>query len=238
MSACHSIRLHSPLKTVLGKIRDWHQANCTPYKIHTMATHHGGTSHPLDRGLDILTEDPQHADIDSKSTHCSDATVALGGPEGVGHPEYPVCNNQNRLSALTREINDLYQRVAAGEELPAETLDHIQCELQNLLIAIHQPHPPAPAEPLKEVTQHYTDTLCTTLKQSDLTNSLLKDIPVFNEHNSTKLEDWLTDIEMSADLTSESRARLAKVKSRGLMCTLVTEAITLNKSWDDIKDLL
>ena len=46
------------------------------------------------------------------------------------------------------------------------------------------------------------------------------------------------DIEMAADLTSESRARLAKVKLRGLMCTLVTEAITSNKSWDEIKDLL
>ena len=69
-------------------------------------------------------------------------------------------------------------------------------------------------------------------------NSLLQDIAVFNEHDSTKLEDWLMDIEMAADLTSESRARLARGKSRGLMCTLVAEAITLNKSWDDIKDLL
>ena len=82
------------------------------------------------------------------------------------------------------------------------------------------------------------DTLCTRQKQSNLTNSLLQDIPVFNEHDSTKLEDWLTDIEMAADLTSESRARLAKAKSQGLMYTLVTEAITSNKSWDDIKDLL
>ena len=45
-----------------------------------------------------------------------------------------------------------------------------QCELQNLSIAIHQPHPPAPAEPLREVTPHYTDTLCTIQKQSNLTN--------------------------------------------------------------------
>ena len=60
----------------------------------------------------------------------------------------------------------------------------------------------------------------------------------FNEHNSTKLKDWLVDIEMAADLTSKSRARLTKVKSRGLTYTLVTEAITPNKSWDKIKDLL
>ena len=46
------------------------------------------------------------------------------------------------------------------------------------------------------------------------------------------------EIEMAADLRGESRARLTKAKSRGSMHTLVTEAITLNKSWDEIKDLL
>ena len=126
----------------------------------------------------------------------------------------------------------------AGEEQQAETLDCIEHELQNILIALHQTPPPSPAEPLREVIWQYTDTLCTTQKQSNLTNPLLQDIPVFHEHDSTKLEDWFTDIEMAADLTSESTARLTKTKSRGLMCTLVTEAITSNKSLDEIKDLL
>ena len=75
-------------------------------------------------------------------------------------------------------------------------------------------------------------------KQFNLTNSLLQDIPFFNEHDSTNLEDWLTEIEMAADLTSENRASLAKVKSRGLTHMLVTEAINLNKSWDEINNLL
>ena len=188
--------------------------------------------------MDILTEDPEHADIDNDSTHSLDGTVALGGSEAVGHPEDPVHDNQDRLMTFMREINGLCQSVAAGEGQPAETLDHIQGELQNLSIAIHQPQPPAPAKPLGEVIWQYTDTLCTTQKQSNLTNSLLQDIPVFNEHDSTKLEDWLTDIKTAADLTSESQARLAKAKSLGLTCTLVTEAITSNKSWDEIKDLL
>ena len=179
-------------------------------KTHAMATHHRGAGCPLDRGLDILTED---ADINNDSTHSLDATVALGGPEAVGHPEDLVYNDQDRLPVLTRELNDLHQRVAAGEGQPTETLHCIQCELQNLSISIHHPQPPAPAEPFGEVLCQYTDTLCSTQKQSNLTNSLMQDIPVFNEHDSTKLEDWLIDIETAADLTSESRARLAKVKS-------------------------
>ena len=56
-------------------------------------------------------------------------------------------------------------------------------------------------------------------------------------HDTTLLEDWLVDIETTANLTMESRTKLAQAKSRGLTCTLITEAITSGKSWEDIKDL-
>ena len=46
------------------------------------------------------------------------------------------------------------------------------------------------------------------------------------------------DIETAADLTAESRTKLAQAKSKGLTCTLITEVITSGKSWDDIEDLL
>ena len=52
-----------------------------------MATHHGGAGHPLDRSMDVLTEDMEHTDINNGSTHSLDATVALGGPEAVGYPK-------------------------------------------------------------------------------------------------------------------------------------------------------
>ena len=77
--------------------------------MHAMATHHGGAGIPLDRGMDILTDDPEHADIDNESTHSSDATVDLGGPEAEGRPKDPVYRNQDKLTALMREINDLCQ---------------------------------------------------------------------------------------------------------------------------------
>ena len=138
-----------------------------------MATHHGGAGYPLIRGLGILTEDTEHVNINNNGNHSSDATVALGDPEAIVHPEDPAYKNQDRLTTLTREINDLHQRVAAREGQPAETLHCIQQELQNLSIAIHQLQPPAPAEPLGEVLHQYTDALCSTQKQSNLTNSLM-----------------------------------------------------------------
>ena len=70
-----------------------------------------------------------------------------------------------------------------------------------------QPQPsstPTPTEPFGEIIHQYTNTLCTTEKQTNLTNSLLQDIIVFNKHDSTKLENWLMDIETAADLTNES----------------------------------
>ena len=94
MSAHHSTTSHSLLKTVLGKSGDRYQAYCTTHKTHIMATCHGGTGHPLDRSLDILAEDPEHADIDNASTHSSDTTVALWSPEAAGHPEDPVYDKQ------------------------------------------------------------------------------------------------------------------------------------------------
>ena len=78
-----------------------------------MATHHRGTGCPLNRGLGILAEDTENANIDNDNTHSSNATVALGDPEAVDHPEDPAYENQDRLTALTREINDLHQRVIA-----------------------------------------------------------------------------------------------------------------------------
>ena len=54
---------------------------------------------------------------------------------------------------------------------------------------------------------------CTTQKQS-ITNSLLQDIAIFNEHDSTKLGEWLTDVKTAADLTSESPATACQQQSQ------------------------
>ena len=46
------------------------------------------------------------------------------------------------------------------------------------------------------------------------------------------------DIETEADLSAESRTKLAQAKSKGLACTLITEALTSGKCRSEIKDLL
>ena len=82
------------------------------------------------------------------------------------------------------------------------------------------------------------DTLCSARKQKNFTNTLIQDITIFNGNDATQLEDWLVDIEIAADLSAESRTKLAQTKSRGLTHTLITEPLTSGKCLDVIKDLL
>ena len=69
-------------------------------------------------------------------------------------------------------------------------------------------------------------------------NTLLQVIMIFNSNDSSQLEDWFIDIETASDLKDESRTKLAQAKSKGLICPLISEALSSNKTWDEIKDSL
>ena len=88
-------------------------------------------------------------------------------------------------------------------------------------------HPPS--EPIEEVLDKYTDTLCTTQTKTSSESSLLQDIPTLNGQDFSQLEDWLTYIETASELIGESRTKLTQAKSKGLVRTLIMEALTLQK---------
>ena len=155
-------------------------------------------------------------------------------PEDTDQFEDLEHNNPARLHVITRELDDLHKRIQAEEGWPTESLHHIEQELQWLSILLN---PPTHTEPLGEVLKHYTKTLCLAQKQTNFANSLLQDISIFTGHDTTPLEDWLIDIKTAADLTFESRTNLAQATSKCLTHTLITEAITSGKSWEDIKVL-
>ena len=106
-------------------------------------------------------------------------------------------------------------------------------KLNQLTITLHPP-----SEPIEEVLDKYTDTLCNTQKKTSLESSLLQDILTLNGQDSSQLGDWLTDIKMASEMTGESRTKLPQAKSRGLVRTLISEALTLQKTWEEIKDSL
>ena len=140
-----------------------------------------------------------------------------------------------RLRDLTNKVDHLWHKVEAIKGQPTEAINHSECKLHRLSLALH---PSTPPEPLDEVLQQYTETLYTAEKKSTFTNTLLQDITIFNGRNSSHLEDWLIDVETTADLTSESRTKQAQAKSKGLTHALISEALNLEKSWEEIKDLL
>ena len=114
-----------------------------------------------------------------------------------------------------------------------EAIKHLEQKLNQLAITLCPP-----TELIGEVLDKYTNTLCNTQKKTSLENSLLQDIPILNGNDSSQLEDWLTDIETALELTGESRTKLAQAKSRGLVRTSISEALTLSKTWEDINDSL
>ena len=143
--------------------------------------------------------------------------------------------NHNQLNDLTKVLDYLQIKIDAAKGQPTKAINHLEHELHRLSLALH---PSAPPEPLDEVLQQYTETLCTAQKKTTFVNTLLQDIMIFNGSDSSQLEDWLIDVETATDLTSKSRTKLAQAKSKGLTHSLIMEALNLDKSWEEIKDLL
>ena len=105
---------------------------------------------PLDRDTDMTRETQTTVDTDVEDTQDFH-------PVETDHSEDLEHNNPAKLTALTRELDDLCQRVQAVEGQPTESLNLIEHELQRLSISLN---PPAPTEPHGEVMRHYTNTLC------------------------------------------------------------------------------
>ena len=212
--------MHSPPKKVLYKLEDSYHTYINSYKTHAMATHYGG------RGkLSEKDSDPQENDV----------TIYDEYQEDINNFENVEPDLHERLRDLTHEIDHLWQKVEANESKPMDTISHLECKLNRLALTLCLFTLP---EPIEEVLQQYTDTLCTTQKKTSFVNTLLQDIMIFNGNASSQLEDWFIDIETASDLTGESRTKLAQAKSKVLICKLISEALSSNKTWDEIKNTL
>ena len=77
--------------------------------MHTLATHHRGAGHPIDRDIDLPIEDTEVTDTDKDNESVSrlETTVALGGLMVEGNPNELIPSNHAKLTALTRKRNEL-----------------------------------------------------------------------------------------------------------------------------------
>ena len=91
---------------------------------------------------------------------------------------------------------------------------------------------------MHKTMQSCMDTLHATQREANLTMTFLLDIPTFNGQDSSKLEDWLMDIETATDILTESHTHLAETKSCSLTLMLICEALQVGRCWDKIKGTL
>ena len=174
---------------------------------------------------------------------CYDGVGDYGGvgDTSMENPETQELDNvsqddfqdENIVKKLLCETECLKQVVEDRDNDPREAIHQLEQRLNGLTLTLHPS-----SDPIEEVLDKYTETLCTVQKKTSLESSLLQDIPTLNGQDSSQLDDWLTDIEMASELTGESRTKIAQAKSKGLVRTLISEALTTQKTWEEIKDSL
>ena len=149
MSAHHNHRSCSQLKIVLNKLGDSYQTYVNTYKTHTVATCHGDMGQSLDRDP---TPHEQSTDILSDHHH-----------EDMDNFENMEHENHTTLKTLTRDLDGLWHRVETAAGQPTVAISHLVHELHRLSLAFWSSAPP---EPLDDVLQQYTETLCSAQKQT------------------------------------------------------------------------
>ena len=162
---------------------------------------------------DTSMEDPETQDLDNTS-----------------QDDFP---NENIIQNLLCKTEHLKQAVEDRDNDPREAIQQLEQRLNRLTLTLYPS-----SDPIEQVLGKYTKTLCTAQKKTSLESSLLQDIPTLNGQDSSQLEDWLIDIETATELTGESRTKIAEAKSKGLVRTLISEALTAQKTWEEIKDSL
>ena len=115
-----------------------------------MATCYGGMG-------DTSMENPESQDVDSDSQE--------------NYQEENIISLQH----LTCKMEQLRQTVEDRDNDPRDAIHQLDQKLNQLTITLCPP-----SEPIEEVLDKYTDTLCTTQKKTSLESSLLQDIPTLN----------------------------------------------------------
>ena len=117
-----------------------------------MATHYGGID-------DTSMSNSKHHDMDA-----NDSQADINDLENI-EPSH-----QAGLRDLTHEIEQLHQTIKANDNDPMDAISHLEHKLNELAITLctHMP-----AEPIGEVLNKYTNTLCNAQKKTSLESSLL-----------------------------------------------------------------
>ena len=191
-----------------------------------MSTHQISQTHSPIKKLFYKLENSIQTYINNHKTHAMGTHYGGVGDTSMENPETQGMDNdsqdnfqdENIVQQFIHKTEHLRQAIENRDNDPRDAIHQLEQRLNQLTLTLCPP-----SEPIEEVLDRYTDTLCTTQKKTSLESFLLQDIPTLNGQDFSQLEDWLTDIETASELTGESRTKLAQAKSRGLVRTLISE---------------
>ena len=206
-----------------------------------MLTHQRSQTHSPIKRLFHKLENSIQTYINNHKTHAmathfggvGDTSMENPGTQDVDNVSEDKFQDENMVQKLLCKTAHLKQVIEDRDNDPRVAIHDLEQRLNRLTLTLHHSD-----IPIENVLDRCTETLCTAQKKTSLENSLLQDIPTLNGQDSSQLEDWLTDIETASELTCESRTKLAQAKSKGLVRTLISEALTAQKNWEEIKDSL
>ena len=82
---------------------------------------------------------------------------------------------ENIVQKLICEMECLRQTIEDSDNDPRDAIHQLEQKLNQLTLTLHPP-----LEPINEVLDKYTDTLCNAQKKTSLESSSLQDIPTLN----------------------------------------------------------
>ena len=101
-----------------------------------------------------------------------------------------VFQDENIVQRLLCKTEHLKQVLEDRDNDPREAIHELEQRHNRLTLTLCFSY-----DPIENVLDRYTKTLCTAQKKTSLESSLLQDIPILNGQDSSQLEDWFTDIE-------------------------------------------
>ena len=155
--------------------------------------------------------------------------------------ETDTCSPLVELLEQFQQLKDQFANLKSTtpQSTPMAELMQLTDKLQHLtmMLQLHSV-PQLDEEPVHKTIQAYMDTLHATLRESNLTTTMLQDIPTFDGQDSSKLQDWFMDTETAAHILTKSCTCLAEAKSGGLTCKIICKATQAGKCLDKIKGIL
>ena len=79
------------------------------------------------------------------------------------------------MKELTNAVDNIQHQLDATNYEPKEAINRLECELHRLTLTLC---PSALPEPLDDLLQQYTETLCTAQQKTTFTSNLLQDITI------------------------------------------------------------